>query len=175
MNSGTELAEIREEILQAVSRVCCSFGLNESVAHIWSYLLFANEPRSLEEIAEGNGLALSTTSSNLKLLEAIGDVERIRKPGDKRVYYGVTESLDKRMESFIRNILENEVVPIMAVMEKAEHKLNGMGDDPETRVFKTRVKNMKESMKQMERRISMMLRFAKMKRSFEGFISKREK
>lgn len=84
------------------------FGLNELYGYIYGVLFFEDEPLSLGEIARKTGYSLSHVSTALKLLENIGLVKRIKKPGDKKAYYTAIKNIREwRKEAYYRKIEED--------------------------------------------------------------------
>ncbi|WP_456321219.1 GbsR/MarR family transcriptional regulator [Palaeococcus sp. (in: euryarchaeotes)] len=84
------------------------FGLNELYGYIYGVLFFEDEPLSLGEIAKRTGYSLSHVSTALKLLENIGLVKRIKKPGDKKAYYTAIKNIREwRKEAYYRKIEED--------------------------------------------------------------------
>jgi len=84
------------------------FGLSELYGYIYGVLFFEDEPLSLGKIAERTGYSLSHVSTALKLLENIGLVKRIKKPGDKRAYYTAIKNIREwRKEAYYKKIEED--------------------------------------------------------------------
>ena len=84
------------------------FGLSELYGYIYGVLFFEDEPLSLGKIAKRTGYSLSHVSTALKLLENIGLVKRIKKPGDKRAYYTAIKNIREwRKEAYYKKIEED--------------------------------------------------------------------
>ena len=89
-------------------------------------LFFEDEPLSLGKIAKRTGYSLSHVSTALKLLENIGLVKRIKKPGDKRAYYTAIKNIREwRKEAYYKKI-EEDVRQTRKSLLKA---LEAIGDD----------------------------------------------
>jgi len=102
------------------------FGLSELYGYIYGVLFFEDEPLSLGKIAERTGYSLSHVSTALKLLENIGLVKRIKKPGDKRAYYTAIKNIREwRKEAYYKKI-EEDVRQTRKSLLKA---LGAIGDD----------------------------------------------
>ena len=102
------------------------FGLSELYGYIYGVLFFEDEPLSLWKIAERTGYSLSHVSTALKLLENIGLVKRIKKPGDKRAYYTAIKNIREwRKEAYYKKI-EEDVRQTRKSLLKA---LEAIGDD----------------------------------------------
>jgi len=100
--------------------------LSELYGYIYGVLFFEDEPLSLGKIAERTGYSLSHVSTALKLLENIGLVKRIKKPGDKRAYYTAIKNIREwRKEAYYKKI-EEDVRQTRKSLLKA---LEAIGDD----------------------------------------------
>ena len=78
-------------------------GLPRIAGRLWAFLLLQASPVDGETLGEKLKISHGSVSTNTRLLEAIGIIERVTFPGDRRVYYQVsadpyTASLAKRIE-----------------------------------------------------------------------------
>ncbi|NJD98663.1 MarR family transcriptional regulator [Thermococcus sp. LS1] len=100
--------EAKRIIMEHFANTARRFGLNELYGYIYGVLFFEEEPMSLREIAEKTGYSLSHVSTALKLLENIGLVKRIKKPGDKKAYFKAIKNIREwRREAYYRKIEED--------------------------------------------------------------------
>lgn len=88
-------------------------GMPRIAGRVFGDLLLSNEARSLESLAEGLEVSKASVSTNARLLEGVGMVERVTFPGDRRDYYEVPDSaymrmLELRLQRFLetRRLLE---------------------------------------------------------------------
>ncbi len=72
-------------------------GLPRIAGRILGYLLLAPEPKSLDALAGELLVSKTSASTNARLLERAGVVERASRPGDRRDYYRITEDLHARL------------------------------------------------------------------------------
>ena len=100
--------EAKRIMMEHFANTARRFGLSELYGYIYGLLFFEDEPLSLGEIAERTGYSLSYVSTALKLLEKIGLVKRIKKPGDKRAYYTAIKNIREwRKEAYYKKIEED--------------------------------------------------------------------
>ncbi len=100
--------EAKRIMMEHFANTARRFGLSELYGYIYGLLFFEDEPLSLGEIAERTGYSLSHVSTALKLLEKIGLVKRIKKPGDKRAYYTAIKNIREwRKEAYYKKIEED--------------------------------------------------------------------
>jgi DNA-binding transcriptional regulator GbsR (MarR family) len=64
-------------------------GMPRIAGRVLGFLVTADAPASLEEIAERLQVSRGSVSTNCRLLEQIGAAERIALPGDRRDYYAL--------------------------------------------------------------------------------------
>lgn len=80
-------------------------GLARSVGRIWGHLLTCDpEYRSLTQLCEELGISKGTASTNTRLLEAQGLLERVGVPGSREVHYRIPpdafgELMRRKLES----------------------------------------------------------------------------
>lgn len=72
-------------------------GLPRIAGRMLGLLMVSAEPRSLEELAEQLQASRTSANTNARLLERLGAVERVSRPGERRDYYRVVENLHERM------------------------------------------------------------------------------
>jgi DNA-binding transcriptional regulator GbsR (MarR family) len=80
-------------------------GLPRIAGKIFGFLLVEGGELTLEELAEALQVSRGSVSTNTRLLEAQGSVERVTRPGDRRVYYRVgDEPYRASLERMIRRL-----------------------------------------------------------------------
>lgn len=64
-------------------------GLPKIAGRVFGLLMLSEEPLTLDEIAEHLQVSKASVSTNTRLLDQLGIVERVSKPGDRRAFYEV--------------------------------------------------------------------------------------
>jgi DNA-binding transcriptional regulator GbsR (MarR family) len=64
---------------------------------MFGFMLLSPEPCSLDDLAKQLQVSKASVSTNARLLEAWGAVERVARPGDRRDYYQTAEDIHVRM------------------------------------------------------------------------------
>lgn len=121
--------EAKRIMMEHFANTARRFGLNGLYGYIYGVLFFEDEPMSLGEIAEHTGYSLSHVSTALKLLENIGLVRRIKKPGDKKAYFTAIKNIREwRKEAYYKRIADD-------IQQTRENLLKALkeleGDDSE--------------------------------------------
>jgi DNA-binding transcriptional regulator GbsR (MarR family) len=118
---------------QAVERMCLRFeedGLPRIAGRLLGTLMLSPRALSLDELSETVQASKASVSTNCRLLERLGTVERATRPGDRRDFYRVADDLHERLLAKRLSQLEAmrallaEVVESPAVAdEKVERRL----------------------------------------------------
>jgi DNA-binding transcriptional regulator GbsR (MarR family) len=85
--------------IERMGQILESDGLTRIAGRIFGHLLLSAEPRSLEDLATALRASRGSVSQDTRLLERIGAVERVTRPGDRRVYYQIGDHMMSRMVS----------------------------------------------------------------------------
>ncbi|AEC51822.1 hypothetical protein PNA2_0906 [Pyrococcus sp. NA2] len=100
--------EAKRIVMETFANTARRLGQSELVGYIYGALFLSNEPLSLSEIAEITGYSVSHVSSAMRVLEGVGLVQRIKKPGDRRAYFVATKNFSEwRSSAFYEKILRD--------------------------------------------------------------------
>ncbi len=80
-------------------------GLPRIAGRVLAYLLLSPAPRTLDQLAEVLQVSKSSVSTDARLLERMGTVERVTVAGDRRNYYQIAADLPDRMAAIWRERL----------------------------------------------------------------------
>lgn len=72
-------------------------GLPRIAGRILGYLLVQPEPCSLDDLASGLGVSKASVSTDTRLLERLGFVQRVGRPADRRDYYQIADDMGARV------------------------------------------------------------------------------
>jgi DNA-binding transcriptional regulator GbsR (MarR family) len=72
-------------------------GLPRSAGRIFGYLMLAESACSLDDLAEALQVSKASVSTNARLLEQVGILERTGEPGDRRDFYRMRPDAWERM------------------------------------------------------------------------------
>jgi DNA-binding transcriptional regulator GbsR (MarR family) len=86
-------------------------GLPRIAGRIFGLMLISEDALSLDEIADMLGVSKASVSTDTRLLERMGFIERVGKPGDRKDYYQNTErSFERAIAERIRRMHELEAL-----------------------------------------------------------------
>ena len=87
-----------EEFIERMGLLMEREGLTRIAGRIFGLTLVTPSPCSLDEIAETLNVSKASVSNDARLLERIGMIEQVGRPGDRRTYYQITR------DSFLRSL-----------------------------------------------------------------------
>jgi len=107
----TALKSPKEEFIHLMTENCKVNGLDELSSEIIA-ILYA-EPReiSLEELSKKTGYSLSAVCTATKLIERIGLIKRIRKPGSRKAYVYIEKEMIVFSLDLMKKKYEKIIIP----------------------------------------------------------------
>jgi DNA-binding transcriptional regulator GbsR (MarR family) len=95
----------RERFIERAGLIWEQDGMPRIAGRIFALTLVTEDPLSLDEIAETLAVSKASVSNDTRLLERMGFVERIGKPGDRKDYYQATDrSFERAIAERIRRM-----------------------------------------------------------------------
>ncbi|HET9983721.1 MAG TPA: MarR family transcriptional regulator [Longimicrobiales bacterium] len=73
-------------------------GIPRIGGRLYGYLILQDQPRALEDLAGALAVSKTSISTNARLLEQWGLIERVTQPGDRRDFYEVAPSSTRQLE-----------------------------------------------------------------------------
>lgn len=84
---------IDKEFLAYLGNMGKSFGLSDLALKVFGILFMEPKEISMEAIAKKTGYSLASISNTMKMLESMGQVQRVRKPGTKKVFFRMDKDM----------------------------------------------------------------------------------
>lgn len=114
----------KQAFIEEMGHKLAEFGLPLMAARILAALLVATPPeQSAGDLARTLGASRGSISTMTRLLETPGLIQRVRKPGDRKVYYRNTPDGWTRA-------MEREAASMRSIRERAERGAQLMRDEP---------------------------------------------
>ncbi len=120
--------DFKTEFLDKVSKIGKQWGLGAPAGRVWGVLLFNSDPLTQKEIAKQSSYSPGLVSQSLKVLEQMSMISIVGNKGKERLYGAVVSFIDS-FDKVLRNFVEQDVAPIIQVLESNLDKV----DDPEVR------------------------------------------
>lgn len=122
-------------MIDASIKMASMLGHSDAAGALMGSLFLAAGPISMDELVEMTGYSKSTVSTNMAFLENKEIVRRTRKPGDKRNYYLVRQSIEETFKAENEKIRRVMQIHITAIGE-AEAILEGAESDEADRLHR---------------------------------------
>lgn len=124
---------VKGYIIDACVQVANIKGYSDASGVLRGTLFLALEPLSMDDLVYETGYSKSTVSATMPLLENLGLVRRIVKPGDKRYHYVPVTNMDD-LRSAMMTQVKKEVNLLLKALDLAERYLAEAGvEDTEIR------------------------------------------
>lgn len=129
----------REGVVQAMERAAERYGLNRSCGRIYGILFFADEPRSLDGLAEESGYAKSTVSTATQTLERLSLIRRRSQPqAGRRAYFEAERDVRSVLAEALGSHADREIGELRRTLEAAQKRLEAYEDENETDLERVR-------------------------------------
>jgi DNA-binding transcriptional regulator GbsR (MarR family) len=120
----------QRHIIDACVQFAKSQGYSDACGVLRGTLFLADEPISLDQLAETTGYSKSTVCLKMNLLENLGVAKRVVIPGDKRSLY-VTVKEPNSMKAVLLANIKKEVQLILKALDLTERDLEASGANTE--------------------------------------------
>ncbi|WP_435181665.1 GbsR/MarR family transcriptional regulator [Halorussus sp. AFM4] len=116
--------EAREEVVEALARAADVYGIKPSYGRLYGLLFFAEEPLSLDDLADRSDYAKSTVSTAMTALERYHFVHRRSIPGEgKKAYFEAETDLWHVCQQFLTQEVRSEVRIMTRALDDAAETL----------------------------------------------------
>lgn len=86
-----------QQFVERMGLICEKEGMARSAGRIFALLLLGDRPYSLDELADELQVSKASASTNARMLESLGFIERTSSLGDRRDFYQVEHDPWERM------------------------------------------------------------------------------
>ena len=121
------MEELEKEFMEFFSRLFKYYGFNDLSAKVVGILYLEPKEVAMEDIAKKTGYSLASISNTMKILENIGLVQRIKKPGTKKVFFYMEKDLVKLNIQKINMAYEHLTKPMKKdlpqIINKYKHRV----------------------------------------------------
>ncbi|MFC4451629.1 GbsR/MarR family transcriptional regulator [Halorussus aquaticus] len=114
----------REEVIEAMARAAEVYGIKPSYGRLYGLLYFADEPLSLDRLADESDYAKSTVSTATSAMERYHFVHRRSIPGEgKKAYYEAETDLWHVFQQLLNQEVRSEVRIMTRALDEAAETL----------------------------------------------------
>ena len=87
------MEQIAERFIEKMGMLFEADGASRTAGRLMGLLMLSAEPYSLEELAERLRVSKASVSTNARALERYGTIERVTRPGDRRDFYQIADTM----------------------------------------------------------------------------------
>lgn len=125
-DDDNDVMAARQEVIDAMATTAEVYGAKRSYGQLYGILYFAQEPLSLDELAERSGYAKSTVSTAMSALERYYLVYRRSLPGEgKRAFFEAERDWWTVIEQVLETEGQREIATMTRALDVAENHLEG--------------------------------------------------
>lgn len=131
-NKSNKAPATEQRFIEDVARLLVPWGVPQTAARLYGYLLLKAEPASLDRITSELEISKSSASVAARLLEQYKLVRRYGERGSKRALYGVSENYEVMLAE--QNRLLDALAALFragagtAASDAARHRLDDMAN-----------------------------------------------
>jgi DNA-binding transcriptional regulator GbsR (MarR family) len=121
--------EFDREVMEFMTRLGRAYGLDDLSAKVIGLLYTEPEEIPMEDIAKRTGYSLASISNTMRMLETIGMVRRMKKPGTKKVFFYMEKNLAKLNVMKLNAVINNFVKPTQDILPPLMEEYTGRVKD----------------------------------------------
>jgi DNA-binding transcriptional regulator GbsR (MarR family) len=145
----------REEVIEAMARTAEVWGAKRSYGRLFGVLFFADEPLSLDALAERSDYAKSTVSTAMNTLERYHLVQRRSIPGEgKKAFFEAETDFWYVIQQFFQNEVSREIRIMSRALDSAADRLDAADSDQAERDLE-KVRKLQSVYDKSERAVSL--------------------
>ena len=110
-----------------------AYGLHDLPLKIIGLLYLQPIEMSMEEISKKTGYSLASVSNTMKLLVGSGMVQRVKRPGTKKIFYYMDKNLIKINIRKLEAVYENMIWPLKDQLPTLIRKYKGKIKEEQTK------------------------------------------
>jgi len=115
------MEELNKKIIKLFEEMGRGQGLNDSLlVEIFARLYFEPEPVAMEDLAKKTGYSLASISNKVNALGPVIGIQKIRKPGSKKIYISMEKDIMKiwkdallKKQEYVINKVKSKVPEII--------------------------------------------------------------
>ncbi|MBU0980445.1 MAG: hypothetical protein KJ709_06560 [Nanoarchaeota archaeon] len=94
------------------------FGMDSLSAKLVAILYMEPEEVSMEDLAKKTGYCLASVSNKLRFLESVGQIQRRKHPGTKKVYYYMHKDIARVLKGKLEKSRQSCIGPMKEVLPR---------------------------------------------------------
>ncbi len=132
-----------EEFINLFVKIGKHWNLTSLQAKILGHAFLHLEPISMEELKNKTGYSLASISNNVKFLERVGIIEKVSKPGTKKIFLKIERDVHKRIRKIAENAYEYKIKlfkeTLPSILESYKKELQREKDSSKREILNERI------------------------------------
>jgi len=104
--------EFEQELINTMLKTSMHRDVDPLGAELFIRLYIEPDTISMDELAKKTGYSLSAISGKMKMLEAMGAVQIVKKPGTKKLFFHADKNTGTQAIKRIRLLIQREIMPL---------------------------------------------------------------
>ena len=132
-----DVRRIESEIISTFASTAGFLGYSEVHGKILAALLISQEPISLEVLARKTQYSVSMISLSLDLLEVLGAIKKMKKPGDRKLYVQLKGDFIKLIKAALLVKLQKGLDEATSLLKGYEEEIERIENGDKGKLFKS--------------------------------------
>lgn len=155
MTDTKEIHEIEKKIFNTFSELARSMGFSPIHGNIIGSLIVGGGSLSLQDMAKKTGYSISMVSLSMDLLEIIGIVKKVKKPGDRKLYIELDGDLLESLKKIFLIRVEKGISGSLIEFEQSKERLRGLQGKNKKDVLKA-IDSLEREIKRLKKYVSLL-------------------
>lgn len=131
------LAKARDKFIEGGGRLASGMGLPRIMGQLYATLFFGDKSLSLDEMAQNLKISKGSASVNIRELEKLRAVRKVRVKGDRKDFYQVEPDFEKVIIDGVIDAAKRRMEIALSIVNESESLINkarlNLDDEEETK------------------------------------------
>jgi len=155
MPDSEEIREIERKIFNTFSELARSMGFSPVHGTIMGSLITGGGSLSLQELAKKTGYSISMVSLSMDLLEVLGIINKVRKPGDRKLYIELNGDLLESLKKIFLIRVKKGISTSLEEFEQSKEKLRNLRGGNKKDVMRA-IENLEKEIRRLDKYVSLL-------------------
>lgn len=155
MTGSKEIQEIEKKIFNTFSELARSMGFSPIHGTIMGSLIIGGGSLSLQKMAKKTGYSISMISLSMDLLEILGIVKKVKRPGDRKLYIELSGDLLESLKKIFLMRVKKGISDSLIGFEQGRERLRNLQGKNKKDVLKA-IDNLEGEIKRLEKYVGLL-------------------
>ena len=150
-----EIQEIEKKIFSTFSELARSMGFSPIHGNIIGSLIVGGGSLSLQDMAKKTGYSISMISLSMDMLEILGIVKKVKKPGDRKLYIELSGDLLESLKKIFLIRVKKGISDSLFGFEQGKERLKNLQGKNKKEVLKA-IDTLEKEIKRLDKYVSLL-------------------